>query len=310
MKHLFIVNPTAGKGKALSYIPKIHKLFENQTTHYLIEITEYPGHAAEIAKQYSDKGSYRIYSVGGDGTLNEVLNGMAGTSSALGVIPGGSGCDFIKSICRSWNTDDILKRTVEGEEVIIDAAKVNGRYFINISSIGFDAEVANTAGWLKQLPLISGSIAYAAAAVATIFKKPSHTIEITIDGVHSRIYSLLAAVANGKYYGGGMMPVPHAVINDGLLDICVIKRISRLKIIAFLYKFMKGQHGRLKEVTFYAGKKIEIRSANPIALNIDGEVERVREAVFEMVPEGASLILPKPCPKCSTTGVPALHPRS
>ncbi len=301
MKHLFIVNPAAGKGKALSYIPEIHKLFKNQKKHYLIEITEYPGHAAEIVKQYSDRSSYRIYSVGGDGTLNEVLNGMAGSSSSLGVIPGGSGCDFIKSICNNWNTDDFLKRTVEGEEVIIDVARVNGRYFINISSIGFDAEVANTAGWLKQLPLISGSIAYAAAAVATIFKQPSHTIEITIDGAHIRIDSLLAAVANGKYYGGGMMPVPHAVINDGLLDLCVIQRISRLKIIAFLYKFMKGQHGRLKEVSFYTGKKIKIRSANPIALNIDGEVERVREAVFELVPQGVSLIVPKSCQKCLKT---------
>jgi diacylglycerol kinase family enzyme len=114
MKHLFIVNPVAGKGKAMEYVPQIKKLFENKNDIYFIEITEKPGHATEIVKRYVNTESFRVYSIGGDGTLNEVLNGLAGSDSSLAVLPGGSGNDFIRSVIKSQDTNGILKYFLHG----------------------------------------------------------------------------------------------------------------------------------------------------------------------------------------------------
>ncbi|WP_187119280.1 diacylglycerol/lipid kinase family protein, partial [Clostridium polynesiense] len=122
MKHLFIINPEAGKGKALGYIEIIHRVFENIKEPYFIEITKYPGHATEIVQKYSLKGEYRVYSIGGDGTLNEVLNGVVGTKSTLAIVPAGSGNDFIKNIT-STKDEDLLYRTVTGEEKYIDLGR-------------------------------------------------------------------------------------------------------------------------------------------------------------------------------------------
>ena len=107
MKHLFIINPFAGKGKTLKYIEQINNAFKKIKDEYFIEITKYPMHASLIAKEYSSKGDFRIYSVGGDGTLNEVLNGMAESNSSLAIIPGGSGNDFIRSIYKKNHMKDI-----------------------------------------------------------------------------------------------------------------------------------------------------------------------------------------------------------
>lgn len=293
MKHLFILNPAAGKGKTLKLIPAIEGYFSAFKGEYAIEITEYPGHATEIAARYSAKGEIRIYSVGGDGTLNEVLNGMAGSTAALGVIPAGSGNDFIKSVQHDIDTDDILSRTIEGDARSIDMARVNGKYFVNISSLGFDAQVAHMTLHFKKLPLISGKVAYTMGILTTILQRKSNLLEIKTNDNVIKADALLVAIGNGRYYGGGMMALPKADITDGLLDICLVNNVSMLKILRLFPLYMKGLHEKIKEVSFYKGRKLEIKSAEPIAINMDGEISVVSEAVFEIVPNALSFIFPK-----------------
>lgn len=292
MKHLFIVNPVAGKGKSLQFIHSIHKLFENRNEEYIIKITERPGHATEIARQYACSDKYRIYSVGGDGTLNEVLNGMVGTESSLAIIPCGSGNDFIKSVTQDIDMQSILHRTVNGRERLVDLAKTADKYFINISSIGFDANVVYNTNRFKKLPFVTGRSAYILGVVTVLLKYDINLLNIKIDDKNIEMKCLLIAVANGRYYGGGMMPAPGAEIDDGLLDICLIKEMPRYKIARFFPKFIKGRHGEIEGVSFLRGKKVEIRCNNYITLNIDGEVYRVREAAFEIIPKGMHVIVP------------------
>lgn len=292
MKHLFIINPVAGKGKPLKFIPDIKKIFSERDEEYVIELTECPGHATEIAKQYSNGENYRIYSVGGDGTLNEVLNGMVHSSNSLAVIPGGSGNDFVRNYFDIKDKSDILISTINGKEKLIDIGRANNKYFINISSIGLDAQVAYNADRLKNLPVISGSAAYIMAVIKTLLNYSGSSLKIEIDHQVIETKCLLVAVANGKYYGGGMMPTPEARIDDGMFDICIIEDMRKLKILKFFPSFMKGHHQGIKGISFYRGKKIHIYSNTDIALNIDGEVEKTRHAEFEIIPQCIRVVLP------------------
>ncbi|HEX2926621.1 MAG TPA: diacylglycerol kinase family protein, partial [Ruminiclostridium sp.] len=259
---------------------------------FIIEITKYPGHAAEIARAHSVAGECRVYSIGGDGTVNEIVNGIAGTSSALGVIPTGSGNDFIRSLHSETDVRKVIAGTIAGIEKSIDLARVNDKYFVNISSIGFDANVVFNAIKFKKKPGITGSMAYLLSIIYTVFKHKICNIKVDIDGEQIRIRALLAAIANGKYYGGGMIPAPEAVIDDGLLDICLVSEVSRVKILNLFPKYMKGEHGVIKQVSFHRGRKIRIEGDEDLCLNIDGEIVSARTIDYEVIEAGIKVIMP------------------
>lgn len=294
MRHLFILNPIAGKGKTLKLIPDIHAYFRDSGKEYIIETTEYPGHATEIASRYSSREDFRIYSIGGDGTLNEVLNGMAGSGSSLAAIPAGSGNDFIKSIIGSRPLKDMIKSVVEGLERRIDLARVNDKYFINITSLGFDAQVVQKTLNFKKLPLISGKLAYMLGIITAVMRCENHYMEIAIDGNLIKTKALLIAIGNGKYYGGGMLALPEAEIDDGLLEICLVEEKKRLDILHLFPRYMKGLHGSIPGVHFHRGTHIEIKTEQPAPMNLDGELLVVERAAFEIIKGGLSFIAPVP----------------
>ena len=292
MRHLFILNPVAGKGKTLKLIPDIHDYFRGRNEEYIVETTEYPGHATEIAARYSSSEDCRIYSIGGDGTLNEVLNGMARTGSSLAAIPGGSGNDFIKSIIGRHHLKDMIKNVIEGEERLIDLAKVNDKYFINITSLGFDAQVVLKTLNYKKLPLISGKMAYMLGIFTSIMKCESHDMEIVIDGRRQKTKTLLVAIGNGRYYGGGMLALPKAEINDGLLEICLVEEMKRLRILHLFPKYMKGLHETIPGVHFFRAKNVEIIPYKPVPMNLDGELLLADKAVFTIIKDGLRFVAP------------------
>lgn len=292
MKHLFIVNPSAGKGKALKRIPEIENIFKKVNEEYIIEVTKKPGHATEIARNYSNKDVYRIYAIGGDGTLNEVLNGMAESNCSLGVIPSGSGNDFVRSIAGVDTRDNIVCRMVHGKEQYVDLGRIGRRYFLNISSIGIDAEIAYNAREFKRLPFISGHMAYLLSIFTTVFKYNSKQIEFQIDDKRIKEDTLLIAVANGIYYGGGMKIAPKADLYDGIFDVCHVRKVSKGKILRLFPKVIKGEHDIIDEVSFYKGRNITITCKEEFTINIDGELSRVKKVDFEVIPRGMKIIVP------------------
>jgi YegS/Rv2252/BmrU family lipid kinase len=292
MKHVFIVNPAAGKGRPLKLVPLIRSHCNEHQCEYDIVVTEYPGHATEIAAAKSASGKCRIYSVGGDGTLNEVLNGMAGTGSNLAVIPSGSGNDFIRSIVGRDVPDDIIPATIRGTERLIDYARVNDKYFINIASVGFDAKVAHQTNHFKKLPLISGTVAYILGILNTILISSSEYMELKLDDRVISGETLLIAVGIGKYYGGGINALPDAVIDDGLFDVCYVEAVPKLKILRLFPQYIKGLHASIEGVHLLRGRKVEITAKKPIPLNRDGEIILAEKAVFEIFPEGLPIVVP------------------
>lgn len=298
VKHLFIVNPVAGNGIALRMTNTIHKLFNElklkyQDISYEIVYTKEEGHATEIARRYSRMGDYRIYAVGGDGTLNEVLNGMIGSNSSLGCIPGGSGNDFIKSLVTKFDRRRILMNTVLGSEEELDVASVDGRYFINIASMGFDASVVNNVEKFKNKKYLPNKFAYLVSVLDTAKDFKNLNLRMIVDQQEINTEAFMVAIANGKYYGGGIKIAPEADLRDGLLDVLIVRDIDRAKILKFLPKVVPGKHMDLEEVTLMRAKTIDLYADEPVYINIDGELEARREAHFRLEDKKVRFIIPK-----------------
>ncbi len=293
MKHLYIVNPVAGRGRALGKVDSIHKAAKQAEIDYCIQITEYPGHATELALQQAQKKAARIYSVGGDGTLNEVLNGMAETNCSLGVIPAGCGNDFARSIYNTMDADFLINSTLHATPRPVDLARLNDRYFLNISSVGFDAEVAYKANCIKKKTLLPAGLSYYTGILAALGKCRSYFMTVSIDGkTNIRDEFLLAAIANGRYYGKGILPAPLAKVDDGILDMCLVRKKTRLEILRLFPRYQAGKHEGIDGVSFHRGKSIRIECNRPVAVNLDGEIEYHSSIIYGIMPAGINLLIP------------------
>ena len=259
MKHVFIVNPVSGRGKALKVSLGIKKICEEEKLDYEIHYTNGPKDATKIAKKV--KGSKNIiYSVGGDGTLNEVLNGVIGTKNMLAVIPAGSGNDFYRTLSK-----------MDDEMPLIDVGKVNGKYFLNVVSIGIDAEVAKNAEVMKKLKVPTSQI-YNASIVYTFFKYKFKDIEFSVDNTRSKNKCTILTICNGKMYGGGYKIAPEALLSDGYFDVYIVDKISKPTLPFLLGKLKKGTHESLKEVHKSKATKIKFKCDYDLVCNVDGEI--------------------------------------
>ncbi|MBP7175255.1 MAG: diacylglycerol kinase family lipid kinase [Thermoclostridium sp.] len=292
--HLFILNPVAGKGHTLKILPEIEALMGKHALPYRVEITEAPGHATIIAREYiKENRKLRIYAVGGDGTLNEVLQGVVGSDACLGIIPAGTGNDFIKSFCAIRDPVKLLPFLVHADPVPVDICKMNDRYFLNIASAGFDADVVASTQRLKRLPLMKGKIAYIGGILLSLIRKKNIQATFMLDDETIVMKSLLlAAFANGRFYGGGMSPVPDARPDDGFLDVCLIEGMNRLKILMFFPRLIKGTHTKMREVTLRRCRSLTMESPQPVHVNADGELSQSTKVQIHLIPKGIQFIKP------------------
>lgn len=259
MKHIFIINPISGNGRALKASLGIKKVCEKENLDYQIYYTNKKGDATKIAKNIKGKNNI-IYSVGGDGTLNEVLNGIVGTKNMLAIIPVGSGNDFYKTL-----------EKMDDEMPLIDIGKVNNKYFINVLSIGIDAEVAKNAEIMKKLKIPTSQI-YNASIVYTFFKYKFKNIEYIVDNTSLKRKITLLTVCNGKMYGGGYKIAPEALLSDGYFDVYFVNKIHKPIIPFLISKLKKGTHESLKEVTKSKATKIKFKCDYDLVCNVDGEI--------------------------------------
>lgn len=268
---LFVVNPIAGGGKAKELIPLIETTMDKHKKRYKIIITERPEDAIEIAKEGS-KSHEIIVAVGGDGTVNEVATGLIGNNGGvLGIIPGGTGNDMARSLDIPMEPTEALDILCKGYKRNMNIGNVNNAYFLNIASIGFDAEVVMNNINIKKK--IRSGFSYAISVVYTLLSFKRKKVEINIDGEIIKDNVYLLAVGNGKYYGGGMKILPMAKIDDGYLDICIVSNLSKLKLLFLFPTIFKGNHIKYKKyVKIFRGKMVRVKSEENFHLNIDGEI--------------------------------------
>lgn len=296
MKHIFIINPMAGKGKAVDMIvPEIESACKQKNVEYDIHITTGPGEGEEYVRKMSATGEpIRFYACGGDGTLYDVVNGAVGYDNVeIASVPLGSGNDFI----RLFGTREMFANVgaqIDGKVTVLDAINCNGKYAINQCSMGFDANVCDKQSSFKKIPWLKGESAYVASLLYCFIKKMENVFTISIDdGEPFTVKVLFAYVGNSRWYGGGFMAAPLAMPDDGLLDFVIVKKdLPKIKLLSLIGPYKNGKHLGWDRTTFKRGKKIHIKSEETAVVNVDGEIQYVKESTMEIVEKAVKFVIP------------------
>ncbi len=295
MRHYFILNPAAGKtDRTAELSEKIHRAFAGLD--YEIAVSQYKGHCAELARAAAEVGDeVRIYACGGDGTLNEVVNGVVGhPNAAITSLTAGSGNDFVRNFSNTAPFTDPAQ-FLETDETTLDLIHCSeGCYSINICSMGIDARIGTQMSKYKQFPLVSGSGAYILSTVVNIFKgihRP-YVIEVNgevIDGRQSMI-----CICNGRWYGGGFHPVPEATLDDGLLDVLIVRDVSVLTVAKVIGNYKKGLYANYPQyIRHLRCRSIRIRCEQAEEINLDGELLYGTDVTFSVAEEKIRFFYPK-----------------
>ncbi len=291
MKILFIVNPVAGGGQA----GKVWKEKGNEIIASFPEskaiFTEKPGDAKEISREAVKEGYEAVVSCGGDGTLNEVVNGIIGSGLSLGLLPLGTGSDFGKTV-GIRDLGSAIKTIKDNRTMRIDAGMVefaNGgkRYFINSVEAGFGADVMNYVDSHRRL----GSSSFIIGVLASIVRLRRFDAEISVDYRPEKKRTIEIIVANGRYFGGGMLASPESRPDDNILDIHILKPIGRLQTIFQLRELINGTYIEKGHSYEFKGKNIEINAEN-ILIEMDGEVVGKTPVKISVIPGAINLIIP------------------
>jgi len=296
MKHLFIINPAAGsRNRTEAYSQAIHGICKDRGLDYEVRVSTAPGECTRIAREAAQTGEeLRLYACGGDGTLNEVVSGAAGYANAsVTVYSGGSGNDFVKLFDDPKAFFD-LERLLDAEEATFDLIRCNDDYALNICSVGLDARIGTDVSRYKRLPLLSGFRAYAASTVINVVKGIAEHYIVELNGKRIDGEQTMICVCNGRFYGGGFNPVPEADPADGLLDVLVVKKVSRLQVPGVIGKYKNGRYAELPElVRHFKTKQVKIICDKETPINLDGELRMEKEVTFSVANEKIRFFYPK-----------------
>ena len=310
-KWLVVVNPKASVGKSEKDWPLIKQTLINEGIDFDDVLTEYPRHAIEIVrKAIVEKGYRKFISVGGDGTNNEVINGIftqeavPTTEITMATMPIGTGNDWRRTFDIPLEYDKVAKIIKAGHTYAHDIGKLTYyddgntriRYFLNAAGTGLDEMVCHSTNLMKQQGK-GGTIRYLISLVKCILTYKVTHIQLTIDDelvFDDAILNL--SIGNGRFNGGGMMTMPNAIPNDGLLDVTVIKKVSIFKFAANVKNIYDGSFiNKIDEVKTFRGKNIHIVSIPPHSLKVETEGENLNNSPFdfEVLPKAVNMVIPK-----------------
>jgi len=300
MNLLVIYNPQAGGGRAKDLLPKIEAYLNDRNLEFEIKLTTHSGHAVEIAEN-ADLNEYdAVIASGGDGTLFEVLNGYykntscqndPSTKPPIGLIPNGTGNAFMKElnlVKSDWQKaiDIIVLNKSRAVDVGRFVTQNQTYYFLNIVGMGFVSEVAQAAIPLKWM----GNAAYTAATLLKLINLKAQKMQIEVDGDLLEREGVFAEVANTTYTGTDFLIAPKAKLDDGLLDLVLLNKISRLKLLRVFTSIYDGSHIDYPEIEYIQAKKIKITEEKPTKLIPDGEVLGETPVEFECLKEGVRFL--------------------
>jgi YegS/Rv2252/BmrU family lipid kinase len=301
-KSLIILNPWAGRGAAGQRRGDLEAALSQAGVPFDLVTTHARGGATELAWQAIERGYDPIVAVGGDGTINEVVNGIKGAEvsvgrrARLGIIPLGTGSDFVKTL-DGVDPNDIaggVRRIANGVPCAVDLGRVqvadgDSRYFINAVGMGLDAQVAAES---LKLTRLKGMAVYLVAIIRALANYRAHPMTVEYDGqrLHRRL--LFASIANGRCQGAGFWLTPNALVDDGLLDLCLVDNMRLDQIIRYIPRLMEGTHTSLKQVTMGRARNIRVASSAPVPVATDGEVISIaaRDITVETLPAALDVL--------------------
>lgn len=297
MKHLFIVNPTAGgKDRTGEVRKKVEKAFSGRADEVEIYVTKAPMDAPEkIKREAASGGPLRVYACGGDGTFNECVFGAAKLPNvAVCPFPTGTGNDF----CRMFGDEKDMYRDldalVEGWEHPIDLIDCNGRYSANICSVGIDARIGTNVHKYSKFPIIGGATGYVVSLIVNVFKGITRKMRIRAEGFSAEGSHTLVCACNGRFYGGGFNPSLDARPDDGIMDIFVVDGVSLLHVAALIGKYASGRSDEVpKYIHHLKTDAIDIDFDEENVVNVDGEALYTDKVRMRLIPGALKLIVPK-----------------
>lgn len=304
-----IVNPASRNGQTGKVWPSLSEKMKASGFMHQWEMTYGPGDGRRIAREAVRQGFDRIVAVGGDGTVNEVINGLIENDCSInpdlvfGVLSMGTGCDFIKSVGIPGSVDDAIGHLVCNRVERVDVGKarfvghdgqITERYFLNIADLGLGAETVDRVNHTTKV--FGGFVSFLWGTLVSLLHYRNKVAEITIDDGEPIKSSLtLCAIANGTHFGGGMNIAPQAKLNDGLFDVVLCHGFSKSEIIVNLKRLYGGTHLSHPKVRYWQAAKLKVSSPEKLLLELDGEQPGVAEVEFSILPAALNLCVPAEC---------------
>jgi len=296
-----VVNPAAGAGKTVKKWPLIKNILESMELDFDYELTEAPGHAIEITKDAVEKGCNLVVCVGGDGTINEIANGLykagANKDVVVGIVNTGTGADYIRTIGVPRAYKEACQRLTSPQRCTVDLGvvdyKSNGsrakRLFVNFAGLGFDAEVVKATN--EKFKSLGAMPSYLMGLLTTFMSYQNRDISIVVDGevMERRVCTVM--MNHGKYGGGGMFAAPDADPGDGFFDVLIIDDMTKPDLLISLPRIYNGTHLTHPKVTMKKAREVEIRTTRPTAVQADGELLGEAPASFTVLPAALSIVV-------------------
>lgn len=290
MPPLFIVNPEAGNGAGARAIESIRRAFAGDAN---VVCTDGPGDARRLAEEAGDDGNTDdpVVAVGGDGTVMEVVNGLMRRISprSMGIVPVGNGNDLARTLGIPRDPVSATRLMWSGVSDAIDVGRCNDQYFLNVAGAGLDSKVALSMRRVNSR-LLQGRTGYLLQGVRELLRFDNPEFEITLDDEVITTRSLLVAVANGRYYAGGMKICPGADVTDGLFDVCVAGDLSKLEALKLIPLIYAGRHLGHPKVRVYKSRQVRIDRPDAAAVQLDGEVVDSLPADFSVCPRALRVV--------------------
>jgi diacylglycerol kinase (ATP) len=296
MEVAVIANPTSGGGKGARLIPKVEALLSSLDVKYAMHICASAEDPERLARSAAAEGAGIVAALGGDGQTGSVANGLVGSLAALAVIPAGSGNDFATNGLGLKPKDPLAAARLLADPVTkkIDVVKIStrdrDRYCVNVAGVGFDSEVNGLAN-RTRFPL-GGTPKYIYSVFATLAKFKPARFTVRVDGEKLDTEAMMMAVGNSISYGGGMRICPDARLDDGLLDMCILGKVSKLEFVRAFPRVFKGTHVTHPAVRMLRGSQIEITAGRSFDVYADGERVGPLPATFTVMPDALSVVVP------------------
>ena len=290
MIHL-LINPHSGKGRGEQIGLFVEDVLLKRRIPFTKHVTAYAGHAPDLTRHAVQSGCTKLLAVGGDGTMGEVTQSLMGTDIVLGIIPAGTGNDYIKTLGISRYPEQALETALGNNVDAVDVIRINDRACLNIASVGIDA---TTAYYTNRSKFFRGQLAYVYGLLKAYFMAKLPQFTYSIDGGTSEHTSCtLAVFANGQFYGGGFNPIPFSKHNDGVMDVLLVDKLSRPRILPLIISYAKGKHVQWSICHFHRCQNFKLKSdATPLIFNVDGEIIEASDFNIQLMPRSLKVAVP------------------
>ena len=277
-----LVNPTGGKGKSVKALEKVESILKEKNVEYVVHKTDYKGHATEIVKELSRVPDTKIIAMGGDGSFNEILNGIENFENVtLGLVPCGTGNDFVGASKHPKKVEDAMDVILKGNVSYLDYIQLEDRRCLNVLGGGMDVDVLLKYAEMKHF---KGKVKYYASLLYTLAHTRWHQLRLTLDDGESMDRSVfMIGIGNGKSIGGGMPICPSAEVDDGVLSVVVVNQLKKALIPFALVSFLSGKHVKKSFTEEFTAKKVRIDILDDSKFEADGEVFAAEKIECEVV---------------------------